>query len=95
MSVDESTVRRVAKLARIAVSDTEVTKLRGELDAILSFVEELSALDVEGVEPMTSVIPTALRLREDVATDGEKPEDVLRNAPAREGDFYVVPKVVE
>ncbi|MBB3972286.1 Asp-tRNA(Asn)/Glu-tRNA(Gln) amidotransferase subunit GatC [Hansschlegelia beijingensis] len=95
MSVDESTVRRVAKLARIAVSDAEVTKLRGELDAILSFVEELSALDVEGVEPMTSVIPTALRLREDVVTDGEKPEDVLRNAPAREGDFYVVPKVVE
>ncbi|MFL1874221.1 Asp-tRNA(Asn)/Glu-tRNA(Gln) amidotransferase subunit GatC [Hansschlegelia beijingensis] len=95
MSVDESTVRRVAKLARIAVSDTEVTKLRGELDAILSFVEELSALDVEGVEPMTSVIPTALRLREDGVTDGEKPEDVLRNAPAREGDFYVVPKVVE
>ena len=95
MSVDESTVRRVAKLARIAVSDAEVTKLRGELDAILSFVEELSALDVHGVEPMTSVIPTALRLREDVVTDGEKPEDVLRNAPAREGDFYVVPKVVE
>ena len=95
MSVDESTVRRVAKLARIAVSDAEVTKLRGELDAILSFVEELSALDGEGVEPMTSVIPTALRLREDVVTDGEKPEDVLRNAPAREGDFYVVPKVVE
>jgi len=95
MSVDESTVRRVAKLARIAVSDAEVAKLRGELDAILSFVEELSGLDVEGVEPMTSVIPTALRLREDVVDDGEDAEKVLRNAPAREGDFYVVPKVVE
>lgn len=95
MSVDESTVRRVAKLARIAVSDAEVAKLRGELDAILSFVEELSGLDVEGVEPMTSVIPTALRLRDDVVDDGEDAEKVLRNAPAREGDFYVVPKVVE
>jgi len=95
MSVDESTVRRVAKLARIAVSDAEVAKLRGELDAILSFVEELSGLDVDGVEPMTSVIPTALRLRDDVVDDGEDAEKVLRNAPAREGDFYVVPKVVE
>ncbi|HVI29151.1 Asp-tRNA(Asn)/Glu-tRNA(Gln) amidotransferase subunit GatC [Hansschlegelia sp.] len=95
MSVDEPTVRRVAKLARIAVSDAEVAKLRGELDAILSFVEELSGLDVDGVEPMTSVIPTALRLREDVVDDGEDAEKVLCNAPAREGDFYVVPKVVE
>jgi aspartyl-tRNA(Asn)/glutamyl-tRNA(Gln) amidotransferase subunit C len=95
MSVDENTVRRVARLARIAVEDGEVAKLKGELDAILAFVEELSALDVEGVEPMTSVIPTAVRLREDVVDDGENPEAVLMNAPSREGDFYVVPKVVE
>jgi aspartyl-tRNA(Asn)/glutamyl-tRNA(Gln) amidotransferase subunit C len=95
MSVDESTVRRVAKLARIAVEDHEVATLKGELDAILAFVEELSELDVEGVEPMTSVIPTAVRLREDVVDDGEKAEAVLMNAPSREGDFYVVPKVVE
>ncbi|HEY0292890.1 Asp-tRNA(Asn)/Glu-tRNA(Gln) amidotransferase subunit GatC [Hansschlegelia plantiphila] len=95
MSVDESTVRRVAKLARIAVEDEEIAKLTGELDAILAFVEELSALDVEGVEPMTSVIPTSVRLREDVVNDGGDAERVLMNAPAREGDFYVVPKVVE
>lgn len=95
MSVDENTVRRVAKLARIAVEDHEVTKLKGELDAILAFVEELSALDVEGVEPMTSVIPSSIRLREDVVDDGEKAEAVLMNAPSREADFYVVPKVVE
>ena len=95
MSVDENTVRRVARLARIAVADDEVTKLKGELDAILAFVEELSELDVEGVEPMTSVIPSSARLRDDVADDGEDAEKVLMNAPAREGDFYVVPKVVE
>jgi aspartyl-tRNA(Asn)/glutamyl-tRNA(Gln) amidotransferase subunit C len=95
MSVEESTVRRVAKLARIAVADHEVVKLKGELDAILAFVEELSALDVEGVEPMTSVIPTSARMREDVVTEGEDAEKVLANAPAREGDFFVVPKVVE
>lgn len=95
MSVDENTVRRVAKLARIAVADHEVAKLTGELDAILAFVEELSEIDVEGVEPMTSVIPTFARLRDDVVDDGEDAAKVLANAPAREGDFYVVPKVVE
>ncbi|GLK80607.1 Asp-tRNA(Asn)/Glu-tRNA(Gln) amidotransferase subunit GatC [Methylopila turkensis] len=95
MSVDESTVRRVAKLARIAVEDHEVPKLKTELDAILAFVEELSELDVDGVEPMTSVTPMRLRLREDVVDDGENAERVLANAPAREGDFFVVPKVVE
>jgi aspartyl-tRNA(Asn)/glutamyl-tRNA(Gln) amidotransferase subunit C len=95
MSVDEHTVRRVARLARIAVEDSEVAKLKGELDAILAFVEELSALDVEGVPPMTSVIPSAARLRDDVVDDGDKREAVLANAPSREADFYVVPKVVE
>ncbi|PZQ15022.1 MAG: Asp-tRNA(Asn)/Glu-tRNA(Gln) amidotransferase GatCAB subunit C [Ancylobacter novellus] len=95
MSVDENTVRRVARLARIAVADDEVAKLKSELDAILAFVEELSELDVEGVEPMTSVIPSAARLRDDVVNDGEDAEKVLMNAPSREGDFYVVPKVVE
>lgn len=95
MSVDEATVRRVARLARIAVADDEVVKLKGELDAILAFVEELSELDVEGVEPMTSVIAASVRLREDVVDDGENAENVLKNAPSREADFYVVPKVVE
>lgn len=95
MSVDENTVRRVAKLARIAVEAHEVPKLKRELDAILAFVEELSTLDVTGVEPMTSVTPVSIRLREDRVDDGEDAERVLLNAPAREADFYVVPKVVE
>jgi aspartyl-tRNA(Asn)/glutamyl-tRNA(Gln) amidotransferase subunit C len=95
MAVDETTVRRVAKLARIAVKDEEVTHLAGELNAILAFVEELSALDVEGVEPLTSVTPMRIPMREDHVTAGGDPEKVLSNAPARNGDFYVVPKVVE
>ena len=95
MAVDETTVRRVAHLARIAVKDEEVSHLAGELNAILAFVEELSALDVEGVEPLTSVTPMKLPLREDKVTAGGEPEKVLSNAPIREGDFYVVPKVVE
>lgn len=95
MSVDEATVRRVARLARIAVADDEIEKLQGELGAILSFVEELSALDVDGVEAMTSVIPAFARLRDDVVNDGEAADKVLMNAPAREADFYVVPKVVD
>lgn len=95
MAVDETTVRRVAKLARIAVKDEEVAHLAGELNAILAFVEELSAIDVSGVEPLTSVTPMNLPLRTDKVTAGGEPEKVLSNAPAREGDFYVVPKVVE
>jgi aspartyl-tRNA(Asn)/glutamyl-tRNA(Gln) amidotransferase subunit C len=95
MAVDETTVRRVAHLARIAVKDEEVSHLAGELNAILAFVEELSALDVEGVEPLTSVMPMKLPLRADKVTAGGEPEKVLSNAPTREGDFYVVPKVVE
>jgi aspartyl-tRNA(Asn)/glutamyl-tRNA(Gln) amidotransferase subunit C len=95
MAVDEATVRRVAKLARIAVKDEDVAHLKGELNAILAFVEELSALDVSGVEPLTSVTPMKIKTREDGVTDGNDPERVLANAPAREGDFYVVPKVVE
>jgi aspartyl-tRNA(Asn)/glutamyl-tRNA(Gln) amidotransferase subunit C len=95
MAVDEALVRRVAKLARIAVKDDEVPHLAGELNAILNFVEELSAVDVEGVEPMTSVTPMKIPMREDKVTAGGEPERVLANAPVREGDFYVVPKVVE
>jgi aspartyl-tRNA(Asn)/glutamyl-tRNA(Gln) amidotransferase subunit C len=95
MAVDETTVRRVAHLARIAVKDEEVVHLTGELNAILAFVEELSALDVEGVEPLTSVMPMKIPMRDDKVTAGGEPEKVLSNAPVREGDFYVVPKVVE
>jgi aspartyl-tRNA(Asn)/glutamyl-tRNA(Gln) amidotransferase subunit C len=95
MAVDEAIVRRVAKLARIAVKDDEVAHLAGELSAILSFVEELSAVDVSDVEPMTSVLPMKMPMREDRVTAGGEPEMVLSNAPAREGNFFVVPKVVE
>jgi aspartyl-tRNA(Asn)/glutamyl-tRNA(Gln) amidotransferase subunit C len=95
MAVDETTVRRVAKLARIAVKDEEVAHLAGELNAILAFVEDLSEIDVSGVEPLTSVTPMKLPLRADKVTAGGEPEKVLSNAPVREGDFFVVPKVVE
>jgi aspartyl-tRNA(Asn)/glutamyl-tRNA(Gln) amidotransferase subunit C len=95
MAVDAATVRRIAHLARIAVADDEVEHLREELNAILAFVEQLSEVDVEGVEPMTSVTPMEMKKRPDAVTDGGIPDDILRNAPAREDHFFVVPKVVE
>lgn len=95
MSVDAATVRRIAHLARIAVAEDEVERLRGEINAILAFVEQLSEVDVEGVEPMTSVTPMAMKKRPDVVTEPGGPEAILKNAPAREGNFFVVPKVVE
>ena len=95
MSVDAATVRRIAHLARIAVAEDEVAHLQGELNAILAFVEQLSEVNCEGVEPMTSVIPMEMKKRPDVVNDGGDPEAVLKNAPAREGNYFVVPKVVE
>jgi aspartyl-tRNA(Asn)/glutamyl-tRNA(Gln) amidotransferase subunit C len=95
MSVDAATVRRIAHLARIAVAEDEVEHLRGELNAILAFVEQLSEVDVEGVEPMTSVIPMEMKKRPDEVTDGGIPDDILKNAPAAQDGFFVVPKVVE
>ena len=95
MSVDAATVRRIAHLARIAVAEDEVEHLRGELNAILAFVEQLSEVDVEGVEPMTSVIPMAMKKRPDEVTDGGIPDDILKNTPAAQDGFFVVPKVVE
>jgi aspartyl-tRNA(Asn)/glutamyl-tRNA(Gln) amidotransferase subunit C len=95
MAVDADTVRRIAHLARIAVADDEVEHLRGELNAILAWVEQLSEVDIAGVEPMTSVTPMAMKKRADAVTDGGDAEAVLRNAPAREGNYFVVPKVVE
>jgi aspartyl-tRNA(Asn)/glutamyl-tRNA(Gln) amidotransferase subunit C len=95
MSVDAATVRRIAHLARIAVADEEVEHLQGELNAMLAFVEQLSEVDVEGVEPMTSVTPMAMKKRADVVTDGNIRDDVLANAPSTEDGFFLVPKVVE
>lgn len=95
MSVDPDTVRRVARLARIAVKDEEVEPLAGELNEILGWVEQLSEVDVEGVEPMTSVTPMSLKRREDVVTDGDRQGDILANAPETREGFFAVPKVVE
>ena len=95
MSVDAATVRRIAHLARIAVSDDEVPHLQGELNAMLAFVEQLSEVNVEGVEPMTSVTPMQMKKRLDVVNDGGIADDIVANAPATEGHFFLVPKVVE
>jgi aspartyl-tRNA(Asn)/glutamyl-tRNA(Gln) amidotransferase subunit C len=95
MSVDLATVRRIAHLARISVSEEEAPYLQKEINAILNFVEELGAVDVEGVEPMTSALPMTMKKRVDEVTDGFIVDKVLANAPAREDGFFVVPKVIE
>ena len=95
MSVDQNTVRRIARLARIAVADEDVPHLQGELNAILRFVEQLNEVDVDGVEPMTSVTPMRMKKRQDGVTDGGYPAEIVRNAPATEDNFFLVPKVVE
>lgn len=95
MSIDQATVRRVAQLARITLADGEVEHLRGELNAILAFVAELDRVDVEGVEPMTSVLPMALRRRADAVTDGGIAPAIVANAAASEDDLFAVPKVIE
>ena len=95
MSVDTATVRHIAKLARIAVTDGEVEALVPELNNILGWIEQLQEVDVSGVEPMTAVIPNTLRMREDVVTDGGKRDEVLKNAPVAEHGFFAVPKVIE
>ncbi|HEY7247319.1 MAG TPA: Asp-tRNA(Asn)/Glu-tRNA(Gln) amidotransferase subunit GatC [Xanthobacteraceae bacterium] len=95
MSVDPQTVRRIAHLARIALEDEEIEHLQGELNAILAFVEQLGEIDVADVEPLTSVVPIEMKKRPDRVTDGNIVEDIVRNAPATEDHFFVVPKVVE
>jgi len=95
MSIDIQTAARVAKLARIRVDEDALPALAQEFNNILGFIEQLNEVDVEGVEPMTSVTPMRLTRREDVVTDGNQPEKIMKNAPdAREG-FFAVPKVVE
>ncbi len=95
MAIDTETARKVARLARIRVEEERLPALAREFDAILDFIEQLNEVDVEGVEPMTSVTPMRLKRRQDVVTDGDRQAEVLLNAPdAREG-FFAVPKVVE
>ena len=95
MSVDIESVKRVARLARIAVDDAEAERMSGELNAILGFVEQLNEVDIDGVEPMTSVIPMVMKKRADIVTDGAKAADIVANAPSSQDGFFMVPKVVE
>ncbi|MHA7970724.1 Asp-tRNA(Asn)/Glu-tRNA(Gln) amidotransferase subunit GatC [Rhizobium terricola] len=95
MSVDLKTVKRVAHLARIALNEEEAQRMMGELNGILGFVEQLSEVDVSGVEPMTSVTPMAMKKRQDVVNDGNKADDIVANAPETDRNFFLVPKVVE
>ena len=95
MSVDAATVRRIAHLARIAVTEAEVPHLQGELNAMLAFVEQLAEVNIDGVEPMTSVTPMEMKKRADVINDGEIPDDSVGNAPKSQNHFFLVPKVVE
>lgn len=95
MSLDPATVRRIANLARIRLGEDEVPRLQAELNGILGWIEQLNEVDIEGVEPLTGAAQMALKMREDVVSDGGYPEKVLSNAPERAGEFYAVPKVVE
>jgi aspartyl-tRNA(Asn)/glutamyl-tRNA(Gln) amidotransferase subunit C len=95
MSVDANTVRRIARLSRIALPESDVPVMQAEINAILGFVEQLGEVNVEGVEPMTSVTPMALKMREDAVTDGEKAAEITGNAPQSEDHYFLVPKVVE
>ncbi len=95
MSVDLATVKRVARLARIAVDEEEANIMLGQLNGILGFVEQLSEVNVDGVDPMTSVTPVAMKKRADVVSDGNKADDIVANAPNTDRNFFLVPKVVE
>ncbi|MDE2007030.1 MAG: Asp-tRNA(Asn)/Glu-tRNA(Gln) amidotransferase subunit GatC [Rhodospirillales bacterium] len=95
MSLDPATVRRIASLARMRVTDAEVARLQGELNGILGWIAQLNAVDVDGIEPLAGAALRALPMRADVITDGGIAEQVLANAPERIGDYFAVPKVVE
>ncbi|MBU1307263.1 MAG: Asp-tRNA(Asn)/Glu-tRNA(Gln) amidotransferase subunit GatC [Alphaproteobacteria bacterium] len=95
MSVDATTVKRIGRLARIRIEENEVAGYQEEINAILGFIEQLGEVDVAGVEPMTSVMPMTLRLRNDVVSDGNYPEQIVANAPLSEDNFFMVPKVIE
>ncbi|MGE0212006.1 MAG: Asp-tRNA(Asn)/Glu-tRNA(Gln) amidotransferase subunit GatC [Parvibaculaceae bacterium] len=95
MSVDQNTVRRIARLARIRLEDEDVPILEGELNSILGWIEMLNEVDVKGVEPMTSVVSMEMKMRDDVVTDGASPERVVANAPRVDETYFMVPKVVE
>ena len=95
MSVDQATVKRVARLARLKVKDEDLRKLAGELNGILGWIEQLNEVDVSKVEPLTSVVSMKMKMRKDEVTDGHYPAKIVSNAPAQEDAFFMVPKVVE
>jgi len=95
MALDHATVRRIATLARIRVEEDEIPRLQNELNGILGWIEQLNEVNIEGVEPLTGAAHMALKMRQDVVTDGGYPEKILANAPDRAGAFFAVPKVVE
>ena len=95
MSVNRDDVRKVARLARIAVPDDRLDALAGELNGILNWIDQLNEVDVDGVEPMTSVVEMSLPMRQDIVTDGNRQDEILANAPRSEDGFFVVPKSVE
>ena len=95
MKIDETTVRKIARLARIKVDDTQIKTLEGELTGILDWVDQLNEVDTEGVEPMTCVTEMSMHMRDDEVTDGQKPDEIIANAPASDDHFFMVPKVVE
>lgn len=95
MSVDQATVKRVARLARLKVKEEDVPRLAGELNAILGFIEQLNEVDVANVEPLTSVVTVKMKMRQDEVTDGHYASRITANAPAQEDSFFMVPKVVE
>ncbi|HUB44812.1 MAG TPA: Asp-tRNA(Asn)/Glu-tRNA(Gln) amidotransferase subunit GatC [Acetobacteraceae bacterium] len=95
MALDHATVRRIAVLSRIRVEEDEIPRLQNELNGILGWIEQLNEVNIDGVEPLTGAAHMALKMREDVVTDGGYPEKILANAPDRAGSFFAVPKVVE
>jgi len=95
MAVDKDTVKRIAKLARLSLDEEQIAAMETELNALISWVEQLQEVDVDGVAPLTSVVESRLKMREDVVTDGGYAADLMKNAPLSEGNFFVVPKVVE
>jgi aspartyl-tRNA(Asn)/glutamyl-tRNA(Gln) amidotransferase subunit C len=95
MPVDQATVRRVARLARIKLNEEDVSCLAGELNSILHWIEQLNEVDISGVEPLTSVVTMKMKMRADEVTDGHYPKKIVENAAAQEDNFFMVPKVVE
>ncbi len=95
MTIDQKTVVRIAHLARLKIPEAEQAQVAGELNKIISWIEQLNEVNVAGIEPLSSVNDLALRWREDVVNDGGKPDDILANAPAKTADFFTVPKVIE